>query len=60
MPEFLVNRVLFLHSPSVLYAALPKLTSGFKSDGECLNSSFSGYWICIRLSFCTLSLPKLT
>ena len=28
MPEFLVQRVLVLHSPSVLYAALSKLTSG--------------------------------
>ena len=54
MPEFLVNRVLDLHSPPVLYAALPKLASGFKSDGGCLNSLFSGYWICIRLQFCTL------
>ena len=61
MPEFLVNRVLFLHSPLVLLPRNARLYAKLASGcGECLNSLLTEYWICIRLQFCTLSLPKLT
>ena len=44
MPEFLVNRVLDLHSPLVLLPRNARLYAKLVSGcGECLNSSFSGY-----------------
>ena len=55
MPEFLVQWILDLHSPLVLLPRNARLYAKLVSGcGECLNSSFSGYWICIRLQFCTL------
>ena len=59
MPEFLVNRVLFLHSPLVLLPRNARLYAKLVSGcGECLNSLLTEYWICIRLQFCTLRCQK--
>ena len=59
MLEFLVQRVLVLHSPSVLYAALSKLTSGLSILGMLeflvLETSFlTNFYLLYKIKLCLM------